>query len=159
MDVVLENNEPNPQVLATEERRRLELRMYLPGIQERSVSEDTLEGVEGLFASDHTRGDLPVVGIKLASTGSATPHDRDEAQGQRDGTDSVILGDRSQHPAPGGAYTIWNIPMSPWGGRIVVGETPRTCLIASRVKASSATICSLVRVVRSLWDQVCTLIS
>ena len=40
--------------------------------------------------------------------------------------------------------------MSPWGGRMVVGVTPRTRLIASRVKASSATICSLVRVVRSL---------
>lgn len=33
---------------------------------------------------------------------------------------------------------------------MVVGVTPRTCLMASRVKASSATICSLVRVVRSL---------
>ena len=41
---------------------------------------------------------------------------------------------------------------------MVVGVTPRTRLIASRVKPSSAMIWSLVRVVRSLWDQVWTLI-
>lgn len=80
--------------------------MHLPGIQERSVSEDTLEGVEGLFAGDETCGDLPVVGIKFASRGSAAPHDGDETHGQRDGTDSVIFQHRNQCPAPGGAHTI-----------------------------------------------------
>ena len=80
--------------------------MHLPGIQERSVSEDTLEGVEGLFAGDETCGDLPVVGIKFAGRGSAAPHDGDETHGQRDGTDSVIFQHRNQCPAPGGAHTI-----------------------------------------------------
>ena len=79
-------------LIVTEERRRREVRMYLPSVQERSVSEDTLEGAEGLFASDITCSDLPVVGIKFAGSGSAGPHDRDETQGQRDGTDSVIFG-------------------------------------------------------------------
>lgn len=38
--------------------------------------------------------------------------------------------------------------MSPLGGRMVVGVTPRAALIALRVQPNSATICSLVKDVR-----------
>lgn len=40
-------------------------------------------------------------------------------------------------------------PISPLGGRIVVGVTPRTEWIALRVQPSSATICSLLKVVKA----------
>ena len=41
-----------------------------------------------------------------------------------------------------------NVPMSPVGGRMVVGVTPSTSLIAFLVQPNSATICSLVKVVK-----------
>ena len=78
MDVVLEDDESRPQILATGEIRSLGGRMRLPGIHERGIPEDILEGLVGLLASDHTRGDLPVVGIKFASGRGVAPHDGDE---------------------------------------------------------------------------------
>ena len=75
--------------------------VHLPSIQEGGVSEDRLEGVEGLLASDVARSDLPVVGIKFASSGGTTPHNGNEAQRQRDGTDSVVCRSRHQSLAPG----------------------------------------------------------
>lgn len=78
---------------------RLKERINLPGIQKGSVSEDTLEGFEGLFARDIACGDLPVIGIKFASGGGAAPHDGNEAHGQRNSTDSVICGSNEHPPA------------------------------------------------------------
>lgn len=49
---------------------------------------------------------------------------------------------------------VLHLPISPKGGRIVVGVTPRTFLIAFRVQPNSATICSVVREVKCWKSEV-----
>lgn len=78
MDVVLEDDESGRRILATEGRHDFKWGIWLPCIDGRSVSEDGLEGLVGLGASDYACSDLPVVGIKFASGGSASPHDGNE---------------------------------------------------------------------------------
>lgn len=78
--------------------QRLRIRIHSPGIHERSVSKNALEGFEGLFAGDQAPRDFPVVGIEFARRGGAGPHDGDKAHGQRDGTNSVICRHRNQGP-------------------------------------------------------------
>ena len=83
----------------SDREHRLKTRIHSPSIHERSVPENALEGVEGLFAGNQAPGNLPVVGIEFASGGGARPHDGDETHSQRDGTDSVICKDRNQRLA------------------------------------------------------------
>lgn len=78
--------------------------VWLPCIYKGCISEDGLKGLEGLCASDQARGDLPIVGIKLAGGGGASPHDGNETHCQGDGADSVVCENRDQGLGAGNAY-------------------------------------------------------
>ena len=151
MDIVLENNEPGR---CNRQLRKIvaEKQEYIYPVSKREafpripwkVLKDCAPVTMPAATCQSLVSNLPAEGVLDHMMGTR-PKAKEMARtrSSADAEIKSILGSES-------TYVAGNIPMSPWGGRMVVGVTPRTFLMASRVKASSATICSLVRVVRSL---------
>jgi hypothetical protein len=62
----------------------------IPSRQIDRVLEDRLKGIEGRGTVDVTACDLPVESVERLSGGGASPDYRDQAHGERNGTDAII---------------------------------------------------------------------
>lgn len=139
---------------------------HKPRVQCRRVTEDSLESVEGFGALNKSSGDLPICrsmnilstmiatqkvhteGVERTSCRRTRPENGNHAHCQRNSSNTVIY--KYEHPIRKSSLgrIESHVPMSPNGGRMVVGVTPRTVLMALRVQPNSATTCSVVREVK-----------
>src|SRR5260221_10191880 len=90
------------------------------------------------------------VRIKWSGCGRARPNDGHHSHSKSNRPDTIIYMTFA-HRQSRKIFTepdVWSSPISPYGGRIVVGVTPSTFWMARRVQPSSATICSFVRDVK-----------
>ncbi len=139
---------------------------HVPSIERRRIAENCLKGIERRRRIDQSTTHSPVyqielnifrdasrhygpltIRIKWSRRRGCRPDDGHHPHSETDRPHAVIC--MTLHVVSPLATSARSVnrssPMSPNGGRIVVGVTPSTSWMALRVQPSSATICSFVR--------------